>query len=157
MGFFFVSNIIWKIQKEILNLSIFFLFPVFFFLLEVPSVLLLVVVILFLQEWITPLIMMASYFMLFYLKIFFPTPHALWDLCSLTRYWTWQWECGVFTTVLPGNSPSFIISFLCRELSLAICADCKFYVFYLRMPSFPLPSRRFFLLDIEFVVDSSFL
>lgn len=68
---FFVSNIIWKIQKEILNLSIFFLFPVFFLLLEVPSVLLLVVVILFLQEWITPLIMMASYFMLFYLKIFF--------------------------------------------------------------------------------------
>ena len=41
---------------EILNLSIYFLFPVFFLLLEVPSVLVLVVVILFLQEWITPVI-----------------------------------------------------------------------------------------------------
>ena len=156
--FFFVSNIIWKIQKEILNLSIFFLFPVFFLLLEVPSVLLLVVVILFLQEWITPLIMMASYFMLFYLKNFF-FPHHM--PCGIFVPW-WGIELGSESVEsLPlyhqGTPPSFIISFLCRELSLAIRADCKFSVFYLRMPSFPLPSRRFFLLDIEFVVDSSFL
>ena len=49
------------------------------------------------------------------------------------------------------------IFFLFQELPLAIHADDKFPVFYLRMPSFPLPSRRVFLLDIEFVVDSSFL
>jgi len=71
---------------EILNLSIFFLFPVFFLLLEVPSVLVLVVVILFLQEWITPLIYDDFLFYAILFENLFATPHALWDLCSLTRY-----------------------------------------------------------------------
>ena len=36
---------------------------------------------------------------------------SLWDFSSLTRDWTtrgpWQWECGVLTTELPGNSLHF--------------------------------------------------
>lgn len=105
-------------------------------LLEVPSVLLLVVVMLFLQEWITPLIYNDFYFMLFYLKNFLPH-HMPWGIfvpwpgIELGSESVESYHC------ITRELPSFIISFLCRELPLAIHADDKFSVFYLRMPSFP--------------------